>query len=192
MQSRLLKQLDAAIDAAGNPVKADCLRAERACLMARHGHFDEARKTLTGLQQQYALQPHMALSAWISLAEGLIAHYGKLGSAEAVDKIHRAYAMSGAARESALHALCSAWLAHLDYVRHDFASMARRVAETLRLADAKASCGTVAHQPRDRADLPLRRPLRAGPALVHADPPARHVRGRRGDARGAARQHGPG
>jgi tetratricopeptide (TPR) repeat protein len=137
MQSRLQKQLDAAIDAAGNPVKADCLRAERACLMARLGHFDDARKALTGLQQQYAVQPHMALSAWISLAEGLIAHYGKLGSAEAVDKIHRAYAMSGAAREPALHALCCAWLAHLDYVRHDFASMTRRVAETLLLADAK-------------------------------------------------------
>jgi len=137
MQSRLLKQLDAAIDAASNPVRADCLRAERACLVARHGHFDDARKTLSGLQQQYARQPNMVLSAWISLAEGLIAHYGKLGASEAIDKIHRAYAMSGAAREPALHALCCAWLAHLDYVKHDFVSMARRVAETLELADAK-------------------------------------------------------
>lgn len=137
MASRLLKQLDEAIAATGNPVKADCLRAERACLMARLGHFDEARKTLDTLQQRYAQQPNMALSAWVSLAEGLIAHYGKLGSAEAIDKIHRAFALSGAARETTLHALSSAWLAHLDYVKHDFPSMARRVGETLRLADAK-------------------------------------------------------
>lgn len=136
MSSRLLKQLDAAIEAAGHPVKADCLRAERAGVLARLGRFDEARRTLTALQQQYALQPSMAVSAWVSLAEGLMAHYGKLGAAEASDKIHRAYAMSGAARELTLNALACAWLAHLDYVRHDFASMARRVAETRRLADA--------------------------------------------------------
>ena len=137
MQSRLLKQLDAQIGAATHPLRADCLRAERACLIARLGRFDEARKALNDLQQRYSIQPHMVLSAWVSLAEGLIAHYGKLGSAEAGDKIHRAYALSGAARETPLQALACAWLAHLDYVRHDFASMTRRVGETLALADAR-------------------------------------------------------
>ena len=44
MQSRLLKQLDAAIDAAGNPVKADCLRAADFIIVAVPTPVDSAHK----------------------------------------------------------------------------------------------------------------------------------------------------
>ena len=41
-RSRLLASLEAAIKAAANPIAAQCLRAERAALLARQGHLERA------------------------------------------------------------------------------------------------------------------------------------------------------
>jgi tetratricopeptide (TPR) repeat protein len=135
MKSRLLSHLDAAIAAASMPVEADCLRAERACLLARQGQLAEARNVITGLQAQYSQQPHPRVNAWISLAEGLASYFSEL-SRSAHDKIRRAHAVSAAARDRRLHALAAAWLAHMDYTAYELDSMGRHVAEALQLADA--------------------------------------------------------
>jgi tetratricopeptide (TPR) repeat protein len=134
MNSRLLRHLDAAIAAASRPVQADCLRAERAALLARQGEMAEARGVISSLQMQYAREPNPLVSAWLSLAEGLASYFSNL-SRSARDKIQRAYALSAAARDTRLHALAAAWLAHMDYAEYDLEAMGRYVAESFRLAE---------------------------------------------------------
>lgn len=128
-----MRQLDAAIAAASQPVQADCLRAERAALLARHGQLAEARTVISALQAQYARVPHPLVSAWVSLAEGLTSYFSEL-SRTAHDKFRRTYAVSAATRDNRLHALAAAWLAHMDYTEYDFDAMGRHVAEALQLA----------------------------------------------------------
>ena len=135
MASRLLARLDAEIAAAKHPLKADCLRAERAAFLARQGRLDEARQVLSSLHMQYAAHPHAVMSAWLSLGEGLLSHFSDLGPA-AHDRMRRAYALSGAARDMKLHALSAAWLAHMDYTQYDFDAMVRHVREALTLSEA--------------------------------------------------------
>lgn len=135
MKSRLLSNLDAAIAAASQSVQADCLRAQRAGLLARQGQLADARTAISALQGQYARQPHPAVSAWLSLAEGLLSYFSDLNRA-ARDKMSRAYALSNAARDTRLRALASAWLAHMDYVDHDLDGMGRRLGEAFQLAEA--------------------------------------------------------
>ncbi len=131
--SRLLTQLDAAIAAASHPVKADCLRAERAGFLARQGRLDEARQVLSSLHMQYASHPTATVSAWLALADGLLGYFSDMNDM-ARDKMRRAYALSGAARDLPLHALSAAWLALMDFVHHDFGALGRHVADALQFA----------------------------------------------------------
>ncbi|MBC7991805.1 MAG: hypothetical protein H7Z15_01000 [Rhizobacter sp.] len=133
MKSRLLNNLDTAIAAAAQPVQADCLRAERAGLLARQGQIAEARAALATLQAQYARQPNVSVSAWLALGEGFVSYYTDLNR-NARDKISRAYALGAPARDTRLRALAVAWLAHIDYVDHDFEAMARHISECFELA----------------------------------------------------------
>ena len=103
--SRLLTRLDAAIAAANHPVKADCLRAERAGYLARVGRLDEARQTLSSLHMQYASHPNALMSAWLAL-DGLLSDYSD-SNQMARDKMRRATPLSGAAR-SCTHAMAAA------------------------------------------------------------------------------------
>jgi hypothetical protein len=134
MKSRLLSHLDAAIAAASQPLVADCLRAERAGLLARQGQLAEARACLAALQTQYARQPQAALSAWLSLGDGLVSYFSDLNRS-ARDKMSRAYALATAARDTRLRALSMAWLAHMDYVDHDLEAMAHHVGEAFGIAE---------------------------------------------------------
>ena len=51
IKSRLLSRLDAEIAAASSHTQGACARAQRALLLARHGHMDAAREALTALHQ---------------------------------------------------------------------------------------------------------------------------------------------
>jgi tetratricopeptide (TPR) repeat protein len=133
--SRLLSRLDAAITAAKTPLKADCLRAERAGALARRGEVDEARQVLAALHMKYASNPHAVMSAWLCWGDGLLSYYSDLGRTAAHDRMRRAYALSGAARDMPLHALAAAWLALCEYNQGDDAAAARHVAEALTLAE---------------------------------------------------------
>lgn len=163
MSSRLLSRLDAEIAAAKHPLKADCLRAERAGFLARQGHLDEARQVLSSLHMQYAAHPHAVMSAWLSLGEGLLSHFSDLAPA-AHDRMRRAYALSGAARDMKLHALAAAWLAHMDYTQYDFEAMVRHVGEALRLS-APTDHGT-----RSRASLVIAQAYHFGGRFDLAQP----------------------
>lgn len=135
MKSRLLSRLDTDIKAAPTAFAADCLRCERAAYLARQGEEGEVTRELDALRKRYSARPNSEVSAWLHLAEGLLCHYRDLSST-ARDKLTRAHALSAGAGLKRLQALSAAWLAHLDYLRLDSVSMARRIAEALLLAPA--------------------------------------------------------
>lgn len=146
MPMRLLARLDAAIAAAPDPFDADCLRVERACYLVRQGHYEPATTELDAIRGKYDARPSPSISAWLSLADGLMSHFSEVGGA-ARDKMRRAHALSAAGRLMPLHALSSAWLSHMDYNRYDFESMLRHMSEALQIAHADH------HAARSRANL---------------------------------------
>jgi hypothetical protein len=144
--SRLLLRFNADIEAASSPVRADCLRAERAGYLARLGRFDEVRAELAALHQRYDPRPQAAISVWLNLVEGLLIHASNMGEG-ARDKISRAYALSAATGGLALRALSAAWLAHLDFLQARVSPMASHLTEALSLAEPEH------HAARARATL---------------------------------------
>jgi hypothetical protein len=136
-RSRLLAKLDAAIKAAATPVEAQCLRAERAALLARQGQLERAQGVIDELQAQLAWQPHNPLlRGWIALAEGLHDYYSVIGR-EAQPTLEQApegaRPAPGARR---LQALTAAWLANMAFANDEMARMAALIREALDLAAA--------------------------------------------------------
>jgi hypothetical protein len=121
-RSRLMASLDEAIKKAGNPIEAQCLRAERAALLARQGQLERAQAVIDELQAQIAFAPHNALvRGWVALAEGLHAHYSVIGGASGRESIELAWRLAGdsGAAGRRLRATAAAWLAGLTYNTED-------------------------------------------------------------------------
>lgn len=114
--SRLEVRLEAEISSAPSVLEADLKRAELAAYRARLGRTEEVRGTLNELHQRYDSRPHVAVSSWLHLVEGLVGHFGDMDPS-ARDKILRAHALSSAAGLTPMRALSAAWLAHLDYAQ---------------------------------------------------------------------------
>lgn len=146
MSPLLQARLDAAIAQASDPVEADLLRAERVGLFAREGRLDEARRALLALRQRHATAPPQAVAAALGFAEAMTDYFSDLGGA-ARAKLQQACTQGASAGRPALHALCAAWLAHLDYVHNDVAALAHNLALALHLAPAEH------HAARSRASL---------------------------------------
>jgi len=131
--SRLELRLVAEIAGAPTALEADCKRAELAAYLTRLGRVDEARATLAALHQRYDSHPHVAISAWLNLVEGLVGHFGDMDPS-ARDKVLRSHALSTAAGLTPMRALSAAWLAHLDYARLDIEATSRHVSWSLALS----------------------------------------------------------
>lgn len=130
-RSRLLQRLDAAIAAAGNPVEAQCLRAERSALLARQGQLEAAKAVIDELGTQLAWQPVTALRAWLALADGLHGYYSALGRG-AHARIEESYELTrGVVTLTRLHALAAAWLANMAFANDDMPRMAALVREAI-------------------------------------------------------------
>lgn len=139
-------RLEAAVAQSTDATSQACLRAERAALLARLGHQQQARAELCVLRALEMQRPSPRLNAWLCLAEGLADYFDDLHTA-ARARIHDAYTFSLPARDAALHALAAAWLAHIDYMRRDVKGMVRYAAQALHLAGADD------HAARSRACL---------------------------------------
>lgn len=161
--SRALTRLDAAIAASRTPVERACQEAERAALLGRLGHVDEARAALAGIRSRNDAQPQAAVTAWVCLAEGLIDHYANYGD-QARDRLRRAHALSVAARVRPLIALSAAWLAHMAYVYGDHPLLARHIGEALQEAAPDQ------HAARARAALVVAAAYHWGGRLDQAQP----------------------
>ena len=161
--SRYLANLDAEIQSAKGGLSADCFTAERACYLARQGNFAEARSILVRLHEQYDRNPNAIMSAWLSLAEGLMAYFASL-SQSARDKLLRSRALSAAANLKPMQALSAAWLAQIDFARLDIGSVNKYCIEALSLA-AKDH-----HSARARASLVLAHALHVAARFDLAKP----------------------
>ena len=149
-RSRLLASLESAIKAAGSPIEAQCLRAERAALLARQGQLERAHGVIDELNAQLAWQPNNnLLRAWLALAEGLHGYYSVIGR-EAEPTIELAYTLAkdGGLTATRLRATCAAWLANMAFNNDDaWPRMATLVREALDSAAAEH------HGARARATL---------------------------------------
>jgi hypothetical protein len=88
------------------------------------------------------------MSAWLGLAEGLMAYFSNL-SESARDKILRSRALSAAANLKSMQALSAAWLAQIDFAKLDIESVSKYCIEALSLA------GEQHHSARARVSLVL-------------------------------------
>ena len=145
-QSRMEVLLDAEIASSRDQLAADCKRAELGAYWARLGRFEDASALLAELRGRNELKPQVELSAWVHLADGLLAYF-RNGGASKADGVLRAYALCAAAGLQDLRAICAAWLAQWDYTRVDIVSLVRHVREALELADRRNHAG------RSRANL---------------------------------------
>lgn len=132
MKSRLLVRLDAEIKACKDALEADCLRAERACYLARIGEVDEATAVVADLHRRYGHR-QASIAVWSSLVEGMVSHFSDMGPI-AYDRIRRAHALSTATGLKRLQALSAAWLAHMCYSRLDIAGLAHHAGSALALS----------------------------------------------------------
>ena len=132
-RSRLLATLEAAIKAAANPIEAQCLRAERAALLARQGHLERAMGVIDELNSQLTWQPHNNLvRGWVALAEGLHGYYSVIGIGghEQLELAYKLAHDSGPAG-TRLRATTAAWLANLAFGDEDAARLVALMREAL-------------------------------------------------------------
>jgi hypothetical protein len=128
-----MASLEAAIKASSNPIEVQCLRAERAALLARQGQLERARAAIDELSAQLAWQPgNHLLRGWLALAEGLHGYYSVIGRG-AQDAVESAYALArdGGPAAHRLHAIAAAWLANMAFANGDMPRMAALVREAL-------------------------------------------------------------
>ena len=146
MSSRLLKAIDKRIAKTRDAIENACLRAERAALLARQGLLDEARAELRRIHAQFDSRPNARVSAWTSLAEGLVIYFDNL-AANARDKLLRSLALAAAIGDEHVEALSAAWLAQMDFAALDLESLVKH----LPIALTKAAPSH--HSARSRAAL---------------------------------------
>lgn len=154
--SQYLDRLESRLAAETDIARRAELEAQRAAYIARVGAFAEARETVSRIREQFGRGQNGRVAVRVMLAEGLIQAFERY-SAEGLDRVMRAQALAIAMRYGDLTALTSAWRAHCQSERSEFAGMSRslrtaldvvddddhdsiaRVAMTL--ANAFASCG---------------------------------------------------
>jgi hypothetical protein len=133
--SRLIERLDQAIAAAGHPYARECLKAERAAALARHGQLDEARFALKGLRSQVSRYRQPGLAAWIQFTTGMLEHFSALSSS-AVLPFEQAVRLAAQAGDVRLQAQCQAWLAQLHFNGGNYAAMSASLDMARQLAAA--------------------------------------------------------
>lgn len=126
-------QLDIQIHGASSSLVADCKRAELAAYRARLGHFNLAAESLALLKKRNEKSPHVELSVWIHLADGILAYFSNVGVSR-TDGVKRAHALSAATGLTELRAICSAWLAQWAYAKLDIKTLEMCVREAFQAA----------------------------------------------------------
>jgi hypothetical protein len=123
LRSRLAQRLDGEIAATvADPARRAVLEVQRAILWLRHGREAEARSELSRLHVSTLANPRIELTAWLHLAEGLVAYFGAFGGG-ARERVRRALVISDAVGLNALGSLCEAWLAQMAFVDRDIESL---------------------------------------------------------------------
>lgn len=133
MTSRLIERMDLAIARAEQPLQRECLKAERAGVLARYGMLAEARFVLSGVRAQAQRHRAPQLSGWVALAEGLIEHFESMATS-AHDQFQKAYAFGHTSGDQRLQALGAAWLAIGCLNRSDMVGLQTHLGRAMALA----------------------------------------------------------
>ena len=142
MKSPLLVRLESESQASADPVIQAVKSAQIACYQARVGEFEDAERRRKELRTAFGDGRSPQVSILIMCLEALLLFFRDLDSG-ARDRLLRANLLSVACRETALVALTSAWLAHIDFNAGRFETMARSMqtcSEALESDDGTASC----------------------------------------------------
>ena len=143
---RQLVRMQQAIHGEPDAIRADCLRAEHASLLARHGFQSQAEEALLELRKRYEHLPHPKVTAWINLADAIVE--GRTGDPSGTPiKLRRAHAMAKACANAPMQALAAAWLAHWLWNAYDVVGAVGFAREALRTAAPND------HKARARASL---------------------------------------
>lgn len=135
MLPRLVVRLDAAIAQAEMPLERECLKAERAGVLARLGLMQEARFALNGLRSQSQRHRSPRLKAWVWMVDGMVSYFEAIGP-QAGQKFLRAHAIAAAADDAPMQALAAAWLAVCAFNASHLADLTLYAGTALRLAAA--------------------------------------------------------
>ena len=100
------------------------LSARIAIVLARLGRFEEARFQIKEIRSVSAGEAIGAFHVWVMLAEAVTDWFETL-SPIALDRVTRVQALAGAMRYAKVHAISSAWKAHIQFETSDFDGMLR-------------------------------------------------------------------
>jgi predicted negative regulator of RcsB-dependent stress response len=100
------------------------INARIAAVLARLGRLQEARSKVKNLREEHGDWRSGRIHVWIMMAEAIIDWYGDL-SPKALDRVTRVQVLSGAMRYLEVHAIASAWKAHIQFETSDFDGMFR-------------------------------------------------------------------
>ena len=132
--SQYLDRLESRLAAETDIARRAELEAQRAAYIARVGAFAEARETVSRIREQFGRGQSGRVAVRVMLAEGLIQAFERY-SAEGLDRVMRAQALATAMRYGDLTALTSAWRAHCQSERSEFAGMSRSLRTALDVVD---------------------------------------------------------
>lgn len=148
MRSRLVTRIEqdiAQAQGAGDRHRHNLLRAQRAGHLIRHGALDAARAELTPLHQAAFGGASTELTAWLQLAEGLMALHTDYGGA-AQDHIEHATTLAEAGPHRAALVLALSLRAQLAYMGNEIGLLvdcARRALELAQAEDGVWLCRTL-------------------------------------------------
>lgn len=128
--SELLHRLRTELGSLTDPAARAEVIARVAAVHARSGDFDEAKRAINAIKENFGRGESGRVTVWKMIAEGLVFHYENL-SPSALERICGALVLGRAMQYSAVTALASAWKAHIEFERSDFAKMAESLKEAL-------------------------------------------------------------
>ncbi|MBI3367039.1 MAG: hypothetical protein HY021_00865, partial [Burkholderiales bacterium] len=146
MSSRLLAQLETQVRESTDPISWARALCRMASQFARQGQTSDAVEAITQVRAKFGHSLNAEVGSWLMLTEGIL-HFFKDESAEAYDRMRRAYGIASALGSPASLPTCAAWMAHIEFNQNRFAAAARYLAEAIRLAESDD------HQARGRAAL---------------------------------------
>ncbi len=140
--SQQLKRLEAIRQSTTDSALAVELTARIAVILARLGRFEDANATVKVLRRDHGDWRSGRIHVWIMLSEAVIDWYEKL-SHKALDRVTRVQVLSGAMGYSEMHAIASAWKAHIQFESSDFNGMFRSIESVFQSSSIKNSDANV-------------------------------------------------
>lgn len=168
MAESLLERLAALAASAATDISRSIYRAQWACAAARLGQIAVARAEIGSLRSKnagYAPQ----LTAWILLAEGMVAHFEALSSS-ALDRFKRAHGLAVALSDAEIRSMAAAWMGASEFLLAKYEDAANHAVEAITHAPSNGALALA------RAHLVLATCLSASGALTLAQ--AQYTRAR--------------